>query len=351
MNKKKIFLALNELEPGMTVAEEIKADGMLLLNEGTKLTGIIIDKLKEIYFYGKIGVYSDEEDTFTFYQNRTVEEIEESFIKLSVNIKEIFNNVEDTLETNTEEINSFTEKIKEELNSTRAIIKNVILFGSGEDTIYRHSVNVTALSSILGKWLGFSEDEINLLTHAAILHDFGKTKIDNQILDKVTPLSSEDWIEIKKHPVFIYNSLKGLTAVDPSIIYGVLMHHERSDGSGYPLGVKADKIHPFAKIIAIADTFDAINSNRIYRKSQGPFESLATLKKESLGRLDYEYCKVFIEHVLTFLMGESVLLNTNKTCTVIGINPDEISRPLLFDGSEFIDLKNHKEVHITKLLT
>ncbi|MBV7276351.1 HD-GYP domain-containing protein [Clostridium sp. PL3] len=350
MTKKKIFLTLSELKPDMVVAEELRADGILLLNEGTKLTGIIIDKLKEVYFYGKVAIYSDGADTLKFYQNKSVEEIEEIFIKLSVDIKGIFNNVEENITTNTQEVTTFAQKIREELNSTKSIIKNVILSGSGEDVIYRHSVNVTALSSVLGKWLGFSENEINLLNHAAILHDFGKTKVDSKILNKILPLKSEDWIEIKKHPVYIYNSLKGITSIDPSIIYGVLMHHERLDGSGYPLGVKADKIHPFAKIIAIADTFDAINSDRIYRKSLGPFEALATLKRESLGKLDYEYCKVFIEHVLTFLMGESVLLNTNKICTVIGINSDEISRPLLFDGSEFLDLKNHKEIYITKLL-
>lgn len=351
MNKKKKFLTVNELSAEMVLAEEIKADGLLLLNEGTKLTDAIIDKLKEIYFYSKVAVYSDKEDIFTFYKSKTVEEIEESFINLSVDAKEVFRNIGDTIETSTEEIDNFIQKIREELSSTRAIIKNIILVGSGKDAIYRHSVNVTALSAILGKWLGFRENEINLLTHAAILHDFGKTKIDDEILNKVLPLTNADWVEIKKHPVFIYNSLKGITSLDTSIIYGVLMHHERLDGSGYPLGVKEDKIHPFAKIIAIADTFDAINSNRIYRKSQGPFEALSTLKKESLGKLDYEYCKVFIEHVLTFLMGESVLLNTDKTCTVIGVNPDEISRPLLFDGSEFLDLKNHKQIHIVKLLT
>lgn len=350
MDRRKVFLTVNELKPKMIIAEEIKSNGLVLLNEGTELTETMINKLRAIYFYSRVAVYSDQEEVLEFYKNKTVEEIEESFNDLSIDVKEILSNIEDTIKTNFQEIEEFSRKIKDELKSTRSVIKNIVLVGSGEDAIYRHSVNVTALSAVLGKWLGFSERDINLLSHAAILHDFGKTKISSEILDKVTPLTAEDWKKIKSHPGLVYNYLKAVPSLDTSILYGVLMHHERLDGSGYPLGIKEDRIHPFAKIIAIADTFDAINSNRIYRKSQGPFEALETLQKESLGKLDYVYCKVFIEHVINFLMGESVLLNTNKICTVIGVNVNDISRPLLVDGTDFIDLKQRKDIYIKKLI-
>lgn len=350
VNRRKVFLTVNELKPKMAIAEKIKSNGLVLLNEGTELTEAMINKLREIYFYSRVAVYSDQEEVLEFYKNKTVEEIEESFSNLSIDVKEILSNIEDTIKTNFQEIEEFTRKIKDELRSTRSVIKNIVLVGSGEDAIYRHSVNVTALSAVLGKWLGFSERDINLLSHAAILHDFGKTKISSKILDKVTPLTEEDWRKIKSHPSLVYKYLKAVPSLDTSILYGALMHHERFDGSGYPLGIKEDRIHPFAKIIAIADTFDAINSNRIYRKNQGPFEALETLEKESLGKLDYVYCKVFIEHVINFLMGESVLLNTDKICTVIGVDANDISRPLLFDGTDFIDLKQRKDIYIKKLI-
>ncbi|WP_343069515.1 HD-GYP domain-containing protein [Clostridium aciditolerans] len=350
MNRRKVFLTVNELKPKMIIAEEIKSNGIVLLNERTELTEAMINKLQKIYFYSRVAVYSDQEEVLEFYKNKTVEEIEESFNDLSIDVKAVLSNIEDTIKTNFQEIEEFTRKIKDELRSTRSVIKNIVLVGSGEDAIYRHSVNVTALSAVLGKWLGFSERDINLLSHAAILHDFGKTKISREILDKVTPLTAEDWKKIKSHPGLVYNYLKAVPSLDISILYGVLMHHERLDGSGYPLGIKEDRIHPFAKIIAIADTFDAINSNRVYRESQGPFEALETLQKESLGKLDYVYCKVFIEHVINFLMGESVLLNTNKICTVIGVNVNDISRPLLVDGTDFIDLKQRKDIYIKKLI-
>jgi len=249
-----------------------------------------------------------------------------------------------------EGIRSFSKQIQGELKSTSAVIKNIVLYGSGNDVIYRHSVNVAALSSILGRWIGLDENTINLLTYSAILHDYGKTKVDKDILNKVNPLTKNEIKEIKGHPVIGYNEIKKVQFLDNSVGYGVLMHHERLDGSGYPLGIKEDKIHPFAKIIAIADVFDAVNSNRVHKKSRGPFEALEIIQKESLGKLDYKYCKIFLEHIVNYYMGESVLLNTNKVCKIVQININDISRPLLFDGSVFIDLKQEKELYVEELV-
>lgn len=350
MEKKKVLLSVNELKCGMILADKIISNGTVLLKEETELTDIMINRLQEVYFFNKVAVYDDKKDIFAFYKNKTVEEIEESFGEYSINVKDVFDNIEDTIKTNFDELQTFVDKIKSELNSPRAVIKNIILLGSGEDTIYRHSVNVTALSGILGKWIGLSEEELSLLSKASMLHDFGKTKIGNDILGKSAKLTEAEWKKVKSHPSVIYNLLKNIPDMDNSILYGTLMHHERLDGSGYPLGIKEERIHPFAKIIAIADTFDTINSNRAYKKSQGPFEALETLQNESLGKLDYMYCKIFIDHVITFLMGESVMLSNNKICTVVGVNANDISRPLVIDGTDFIDLKDHKDVYIKKLM-
>lgn len=350
MNKKKVALSVNELRIGMVIAENIINNGITLLKEGTELNDALINKLQETFFFNKIIVYCNKEQVLEFYKNKTVEEIEKSFSELSINIKEIFDNIDKTIKTNFDEIENFISKVKEELHSPKSVIKNVILLGSREDSIYRHSVNVTALSVILGKWLELSEEEINILSYSAILHDFGKTKIDRKILNKNSTLSEEEWETIKLHPAIAYNLLKGVSGLDNFLLYGVLMHHERLDGSGYPLGIKEERIHPFAKIIAIADTFDTINSNRKYKRSQDPFTALKMLQEESLGKLDYIYCKEFIEHVINFIMGESVLLSDNRICTVVGINLNDVSRPLLINGTDFIDLKEHKDIYIKKLM-
>lgn len=355
MSKRKMFLSVYELKPGMIIAEEIKSQNTILINKGMAVTDILIDKLKEQYSFYKIAVYVNDKQSASLNDiakgnGKTVEDIEKSFNEFSFNVEDIFKNVYDEGISDIEEIRKFAQRIQEEINSTRAVIKNIVLYGSGDDAIYRHSVNVAALSSILGKWIGLSEKKVNLLTYSAILHDFGKTKINKNILNKPGSLTAQEYRQIKRHPVLAYDFIKKVPYLDNSVSYGVLMHHERLDGSGYPLGIKEDKIHPFAKIIAITDVFDAVNSNRIYRKSKGPFEALEIIQKESLGKLDYKYSRIFLEHIINYYMGENVLLNNNRVCKIIQININELSRPLLLDNSEFVDLRKEKNLYIENLV-
>jgi HD-GYP domain-containing protein (c-di-GMP phosphodiesterase class II) len=353
MGKNKIYLKIDELKPGMIIADEVKFNNATLLTSGSVVTEDIISRLTVKYFFDKISVYSEEtlnEDSAIVNENRTIKEIEESFNEFANNVENLFSNINSGMKLDLEEVRDFTRKIQNELKSTSAIIKNIVLYGSGNDVIYKHSVNVAALSAILGKWIGMSDKDINLLTYTGILHDFGKTKIDKNILGKVGALTSKEREEIRNHSIIGYNFIKKIPYISNSVCSGVLMHHERLDGSGYPLGIKEDKIHVFAKIIAIADIFDAVNSDRIYKNGTDPFTALQIVQKEGLGRLDYKFCKIFIDNIINYYMGEKVLLNTNKECKIIQINVNDLCRPLLFDGSEFIDLKLEGDLYVKELI-
>lgn len=349
----KISIDINELKPGMILAKEIEFEGRVLLAAGIAITEATINKLKNQYILNKIDIYSKEKnlyDDMLIKNEKTIEEIEESFKKLSFSMQEIFDNIHSIKINGIEEVRIFSQRIQEELKSTSLVVKNIVLNGSGEDVIYRHSVNVAALSAMLGKWIGLDENKINLLTYSAILHDFGKTKIDEKILNKVQPLRESEFKQIKRHTITAYNYIKEIAFLDNSVSYGVLMHTEREDGSGYPLGIKYDKIHKFAKIIAIADVFDAINSNRVYRKKRNPLEALEIIKKESLGKLDYEYCNIFLSNIVNYYMGERVLLNNKKIGKIIQIDLNNISKPLLLTDDGFLDLKKEKNVYVENLI-
>lgn len=348
MKKHKKLLNIDELKVGMITAHEITSENTLLLGKGLPITQQIIDKLTETYFYNKIEIYFDEESSTysNFNKENTIEEIENSFIELSLNMQNIFDTMVHFPSSNIEDVRQFVSRIQEELTSTSSIIKNIVLYGSGLDTIYRHGVNVAALSAIFGRWIGLNSDELNLLTYSAILHDFGKIKIDKNILDKPSSLTQKEFNEIKHHPIIGYNYLKQIKFLDKSVSLGVLMHHEKLDGSGYPLGLKGNTIHKFGKIIAISDVFDAVNSNRIYKKSKKPFEALALIQELSLGKLDYEYCNIFINHISNYYIGETVLLNNGLICKIIQIDVNNIQRPLLLYNNIFIDLKKEKDLYI-----
>lgn len=354
MKKNKKSINVNGLEAGMILANGIEQNGKVLLRKGITITQSMIDRLKSIYFFEEIQVYYEEEIVQGSKNKRDSDKIEDEFNDISINLSSLFENMIDengkVKGACVQEVRDFRERIEQELRTTNIVIKNIVLYGSGKDCIYRHGVNVAALSLLLGKWLGLEENQLNLLTYSAILHDFGKVKIDEDILNKNTPLTKDEFNKIKLHTSIGYNYIKNIDFWDKSVSYGVLMHHERIDGSGYPLGIKGEGIHPFAKIIAIADVFDAINSNRLYKQKKFPFEAMQLIKTESLGKLDFEYSRIFLEHIANYYMGEEVLLNTGEVCQIIQMNIDKLDRPLILKGEEFIDLSNNKDLYIKELI-
>lgn len=346
MGKNKKTIKIKDLKEGMTLAKSIKHGDLTLIGKGVPLTRKLIDKLRDKYIYDNIEIYYEAEE----YAQENIAKIEEEFVELTFEIENLFSKLDKLQSADMAEIRKFTSKIKESLSFTDSIVKNVILYGSGKDSIYRHGVNVAALSMILGKWIGLDDIQLNLLTYAGILHDFGKTKIDDIILNKVEPLSKSEMDKVKTHPIIAYKFINKISFLDKSVANSILMHHEREDGSGYPLGINGDKIHLFAKIIAIADTFDAINSNRSYRQSKKPFEALQIIKEDSLGKLDYNYCNIFLTHVVNYYMGENVLLSNGTICKIIQINKNDLLKPMLLGEDGFVDLNKDPNLHVKELL-
>lgn len=354
MDKVTKRLNFNQLEEGMIVAKNVEQNGRILLKKDNPITKQIVEKLQSLYFVGVVEVYTNEigknKTEAETKKEQEYKKIEEEFNEISFKLQKTFRQMVTVDGIAMNEIREFSKKIQSELNPSSVVLKNIVLYGSGTDSIYRHGVNVAALSALLGKWIGLEKSQLNLLVYSAILHDFGKTKIDRDILKKELPLSKNEFGHIKTHANAGYQVIKQIQYLDKAVSYGVLMHHEREDGSGYPLGLKAEAIHPFAKIIAIADVFDAINSDRGYKKKKPPFEALQLVKSESLGKLNYEYAKIFIEHVIDYYTGEDVLLNTNERCKIIQMNANNLDRPLVLKNGEFIDLNKEKELYIKEIL-
>ena len=231
-----------------------------------------------------------------------------------------------------------------------AIINDIVFYGSGEDCIYRHGLNVAMLSYVLGMWIGLDKNKLNLLTYAALLHDIGKTKINFNILNKKSDFNETDFSTIKNHSLLGYEIVQNINFLDKSVSQGILMHHERLDGSGYPLGIKEDKISQFAKIIAIADVFDAVNSDRIYRKKKTPLEAVRIIKRESFGKLDYEYCNIFLKHILSYYNGKEIILNNKMRATLVKVDINSLDKPLLLLEDGFLELIECPELYIEKFV-
>ena len=354
MEKKIKRVSFNQLREGMVIAKNVEQNGIVLLKKDVPITEHMIKKMQNLYFVGAVEVYSEnivkKKTDVDIKKEQQSRKLDEEFKEISYKLQKTFRQLisEDSIAMN--EIRDFSQKIQNELKPNSIVIKNIVLYGSGSDVIYRHGVNVAALSAIIGTWIGLDKSQLNLLVYSALLHDFGKTKIDRDLLKKEVPLSIGDFNMIKTHSNLGYQIIKKISFLDKAVSYGVLMHHERLDGSGYPLGLKGESIHAFAKIIAIADVFDAINSDRGYKKKKPPFEALQIVKTESLGKLDYEYVKTFLEHIVGYYTGEDVLLNTNQKCKIIQMNVNNFEKPLILKDNEFIDLEKEKDLYIKEML-
>ncbi|MDO5516552.1 MAG: HD-GYP domain-containing protein [Clostridium sp.] len=355
MGNQRISVSFSELKQGMIVASDVEQGGRVIIKKGVEITEPIIERLQRIYYIGTIEVYGESEnkqekrpsEKKLIEFNKIEDELSEISVSLKSTLNKICSNNDDGF---LDDIQEFTRRIKEEIEPHSLIIKNVVLHGSGSDVIYRHGVNVSALSALLGMWIGLSEQQLNLLVYSALLHDCGKMKVDFDLLYKPGRFTESEYNEIKKHSELGYDMVKKVPNLDKSVSYGVLMHHERMDGSGYPLGIMGDKIHTFGRIIAVADVFDAINSDRGYEKKKAPFEALRIVQEEGLGRLDYQYVKIFLEHIVNYYLGEEVLLNNGDRCKILQMNTNAIQRPLVLKDGEFIDLTKHKELYIKEML-
>lgn len=344
-------LPINTLKSGMISSTDIIFDGSVLLAKGAAITDAIILKLKETYIVDRLEVYlEDNASESSILKQKTVKELETTFNEFSSSLENIFENISTLKVSEMIDIKTFSQKIQEEFISTGTVIRNIVFYGSGNDPIYRHSVNVAAISFILGKWLGLDEKELNLLTYSAILHDYGKMKISKDILSKNQDLTLEELQTYKTHPVLGYHFVKEIPYVDDSVAQAVLLHHERLDGSGYPLQVRGDKVPKLARIIAIADLFDEANSGRYSEDIKGPLDVLKLIQDESITKLDSMYCNMFLNHIVNFYMGENVLLNDKRTCKIIQVQVNDLTKPILIDESGFLDLKLVKYLYVEKFV-
>lgn len=161
----------------------------------------------------------------------------------------------------------------------------------------KHSKRVSELCQAIGKASGLSENEVSKLKVGGLLHDIGKIAIEEGILNKPGKLSEQEWGEIKRHPEIGYRILSSSHEM-LELTEGVLAHHEKWDGSGYPKGLKGEAIPKVARIIAVADSYDAMTSERSYRKALSEDVVVEEIRRHAGTHFDPEIVKVFIEKVL-----------------------------------------------------
>jgi len=214
---------------------------------------------------------------------------------------------------------------------------------------YRHNIAVGVISCMLGQWLNISDEARHRLALAGFLHDVGKMFIPEEILNKPGRLTEEEFELVKKHTVFGYELI--VNTIGPGVeATAALQHHERLDGSGYPHGIRGPEIHPFSRIVSVADVFHAMSSYRSYKEASPFYETMSGLENGKFGKLDPKLLHIFIERMMQSMVGKSVELTDHRVGTVVLVHPHAPLHPLVLSGEEFIDLNANRSVQIRQVL-
>lgn len=219
-----------------------------------------------------------------------------------------------------------------------------------DDLTFTHSMNVALICNVFAKWLGMTPEEAKLATACGMLHDIGKLKIEDSIIKKPDKLTDSEYARIKLHPIEGYKILQHQN-INEHIKNSALMHHEKCDGTGYPLKLPADKIDYYAKLVAIADVYDAMTSARVYRGALCPFKVIEIFEQEGLHKYDVVLIMTFLENVINTYIDNRVQLSDGRIGVVKWIDKNNLSKPMIqLPDQSFVELAKYRDLKIERIL-
>lgn len=352
----------SELKEGMvTLKDAYSNKGQLVLPKNTVITKSIINRLiSNDVLMVEIDDKAISETTDIFSGNL----IDDSSIVSTPEYKKFKKRYDKNIDILSGHLNDIVKKnvpieVDTLLNNTLSIIKStnsplsifsmISTLKNYDDSTFNHSLNVALICNIFGRWLNFPEEDINVLTSCGLLHDIGKLLIPEEIIKKPGKLTDAEFKIIKTHSQKGYELLKSKN-VDVRIQYAALMHHEKCDGSGYPLGLKQDKIDKFAQIVTIADVYEAMTAKRVYRDAISPFTVINTFEENGLKKYNPGYLLTFLEHVVNSYVNCKVKLSNGIEGDIVYINRVSLSKPLIKTDNSFIDLSKEYNLTIESIL-
>jgi len=209
------------------------------------------------------------------------------------------------------------EEISNSVSRNPGALISLARLKTADDYTYMHSVAVCALMIALARELGLAEDDTRQAGLAGLLHDLGKAFIPGEVLNKPGKLTDDEFTVIKTHPLRGYEALLDGSGASERVLDVCLHHHEKTDGSGYPKGLKGDQISLFAKMGAVCDVYDAITSNRPYKAGWDPAESLRRMAEWAKGHFDEAVFQAFVKSVGIYPIGSLVRLESGRLGVVV----------------------------------
>lgn len=342
-------LWLDQCMPGMRVAETITNQYMApLVNAGTVLDDRIIEKLK-FFERQKLRVYIESDKEI---ENNAFAAVRAEYRENVMAMKGVLLDISSGKSVDMPTIGKVADMMQKRRGDIVGVLACLNQVRDSDEYTYSHSLNVAYISMFIGKWMHLNGDSIEGALEAGLLHDVGKCRIPGEILNKPSSLTDTEFEYMKKHPLLGFNILDKTRDVRKSSALAALEHHEKINGAGYPLGLSDKKIHPYGKIAAVADIYDAMTSNRAYHVKASPFQVFRILEDLAYGSLEPAIVVSFIQNLAGYYVGDQVTLSDGRFGHIVFINPRAVSRPIIQTEYEIVDLNEagNRELYIRELI-
>ncbi len=341
------FIPLENLKEGMIIGKKIYGNnGQLLLNYGAKLQKIYIEKISEL---GYKGLYIEDDIS----KDIKIDDVIDESLKYEAisTVRKLSQKLERGNSINKSDYGNIASVVSEMLDQIlvdKNILINMIDLKTFDDYTFAHSVNVGVISMSIGAHMNMNRLTLSKLGIAAFMHDLGKLYIPKEILNKPGKLTDDEMQIMKTHSKEGYLHITNKIQISDDIKQAVLDHHERPDGTGYPIGKRDNQITRMGSIISIADVYDALTSDRPYRKGKSPSESIEYIMANVNSQFSEKIVNVFLKRIAPYPVGTLVKLSNDTTGIVMLNFSDAALRPkvkILMEYGEkvnpyLVDLKN-----------
>lgn len=359
----KVKMPISGCNVGDIIADDvINKRGITLVTRNTVVNTFIKEKLTDMGI-ASVWVYETERNNTDKSERNTLytdvkkdpkpalyKEVKEDYKYAVLSIKEVINNLSTGKGIDYGKLIEVSDIIYSRADQTDQFLRCLNEVRVTDEYTYSHCVNVSFYAMLLAKWINLDKEDVKGIIQAGLLHDVGKTKVPGMILNKKEPLSPEEFTEIRRHTLYGYDIVKGLNHMSANVKNAILLHHERVDGSGYPYGLAADAIDLYTRIIAVADAYDAMTTDRVYQKRRTPFEAFEMLITIGMRLFDTTVVKALLNCLPPYYVGSNVLLSSGEKGEIVFIPPHNVVKPIINIRSSYIDLSEEDEIKIVGIV-
>ncbi|MFC7687405.1 HD-GYP domain-containing protein [Ureibacillus sp. GCM10028918] len=359
------YVNSNALRVGKVVAEDIFANTKYpIVFKNTKITNEVLHVLKAFNIL-KVPVLVEEDEKQKVRKDESTDIVigtevpkpfmtfEKIYLDAVAEFKKVFFAWEAGTKIDITKVRGIILPLVDKVQEERSILFKLNGLSNAKDYLFHHCIATGLISAIITQKLGYARGFVLQMAVAGTLADCGMAKVPNQIREKKGTLTEQEFLLIRQHPLFSYKMIESLPAMKEEMKLAIYQHHERLDGSGYIEGVKLGKISNFSQIIAVADTFHAMTSERVFRSKESPFKVIEMIKESEFGKFDIKIVQALVDLVAGLPIGTNVELSNLETGEIMFINSFAPTRPLvkLVTTGEIIDLSKQRNLYISQVLT